>query len=102
MTFGATLQGQSSHDALIHRQDTEIKLLENFKKCLHSRIKADRDYAAALTSIVATAQKFDCSEYDSPLFKVLYIYNEKYWRFYFWSIFFSSYLSYRIIAKRSN
>ena len=70
MTFGTQLQGQTSHEALVHRQDTEIKLLENFRKGLNLRIRAEKDYANALMNIVNPAQKFDCPDSGSPVFKV--------------------------------
>ncbi len=70
MTFGVELQGKSSHDALLHLQDTEIKLLETFKKCMTQRIYADQEYARNLGNIVNTANKFGPQEYDSPMFQV--------------------------------
>ena len=50
MGFSSSLQGPASHEALLARQDAEIRLLENMKRCLGLRIKADRDYAVALNS----------------------------------------------------
>ena len=43
MGFGTELQSRSSHEALLHLQETEIKLLENVKKSVSMRIQADRD-----------------------------------------------------------
>ena len=57
MGFSSALQGQSSHEALLARQDAEIRLLENMKRCLSLRIKADRDYTVGLNSFVLQAQK---------------------------------------------
>ena len=70
MGFGTDLQGRASHDALLHLQDTEIRLLETFKKCMTQRIYADKEYAAALGNVVNTATKLDIQQYDSPVFKV--------------------------------
>ena len=70
MSFGEDLQGRSSHDALVAVQEAEIRLLENIKKCLTSRIKLDREYAAGLADIIATANKFDSTEFNSPVFQV--------------------------------
>ena len=70
MGFGTDLQGRVSHDALLHLQDTEIRLLETFKKCMTQRIYADKEYAAALGNVVNTATKLDIQQYDSPVFKV--------------------------------
>ena len=70
MGFGTDLQGRASHDALLHLQDTEIRLLEAFKKCMTQRIYADKEYATALGNVVNTAMKLDIQQYDSPVFKV--------------------------------
>ena len=70
MGFGTDLQGRASHDALLHLQDTEIRLLETFKKCMTQRIYADKEYAAALGNVVNTATKLDIQQHDSPVFKV--------------------------------
>ena len=70
MGFGIDLQGRASHDALLHLQDTEIRLLETFKKCMTQRIYADKEYATALGNVVNTATKLDIQQYDSPVFKV--------------------------------
>lgn len=71
MGFGTELQGRESHDALIQIQDTEIRLLENMKSCLHKRIEGDKKYIQALTSFVQTAQKIETTEYHEycSLFK---------------------------------
>ena len=69
MTFDVDLQGQSSHEALLQRQDTELKLLDNIHKCLNLRIKAERNYSDALSAIVTTGNKFD-PKCESSIFKV--------------------------------
>ena len=33
MGFSSSLQGDSAHEALITRQDAELRLLENMKRC---------------------------------------------------------------------
>ena len=70
MGFGADLQGRTSHEALLRLQDTEIRLLENMKKCMTHRIKADRDYTTALGQMVQIAKKFENNEFQSPVFQV--------------------------------
>ena len=45
MGFSSSLQGTSSHDAILQRVDSELRLLENMKRCLTARVKADREYA---------------------------------------------------------
>ena len=57
MGFSSSLQGPASHEALLARQDAEIRLLENMKRCLGLRIKADREYAVALNSFALQAAK---------------------------------------------
>jgi len=72
MGFGTDLQGRESHDALLHIQDTEIKLLENMKGCLSKRIDGDKKYLAALNSFVQLGVKLERTEYDEycSVFKV--------------------------------
>ncbi len=70
MGFGTDLQGRASHDALLHLQDSEIRLLETFKKCMTQRMIADKEYATALGNMVNTANKLDIQQYDSPIFIV--------------------------------
>jgi tyrosine-protein kinase Fer len=62
MGFSSSLQGKSSHEALLQRQDAELKLLENLKRWLVLRIKCDRDYASALVSLTSITSKFEKSE----------------------------------------
>ena len=59
MGFSSALQGQASHDAILTRIDAELRLLENMKRCLGLRVKADREYAIALNSFVLQAAKMD-------------------------------------------
>ena len=67
MSFGSDLQGWQSHEALLGVQDYEINLLENVRKCMIHRAKCDRDYIAALSSVVdAVTQKLSNSNYDTP------------------------------------
>ncbi|XP_053387747.1 tyrosine-protein kinase Fer-like isoform X1 [Mercenaria mercenaria] len=65
MGFGTDFQGRESHDALLRIQDTEIRLLENMKSCLHKRIEGDRKYLHSLTSFVQLAMKMEDTEYHS-------------------------------------
>lgn len=59
MGFSSSLQGSTSHEALLVRMDAEIRLLENMRRCLALRIKADRDYTISLNAFVLQAQKMD-------------------------------------------
>jgi tyrosine-protein kinase Fer len=53
MGFSSSLQ--SSSEALLSRQDAEIRLLEAMKRSVVLRAKADREYAAALSAAAAHA-----------------------------------------------
>jgi len=67
MSFGSDLQGWQSHEALLGVQDYEINLLENVRKCMSHRAKCDREYIAALSSVVDNvSQKLGNSDYDTP------------------------------------
>ena len=76
MGFGTELQSRSSHEALLHLQETEIKLLENVKKSVSMRIQADRDYAVALKKMVSQAHKFDAGDFVTPFLQVKFRVDE--------------------------
>ncbi|XP_068219598.1 tyrosine-protein kinase Fer isoform X5 [Palaemon carinicauda] len=72
MGFSGSLQGESSHAALLARQDAELRLLDTMRRVLIARAKCDRDYAAALTQLAHTAAKMDAPDNvldDSDLHK---------------------------------
>jgi len=67
MSFGSDLQGWQSHEALLEVQEYEINLLENVRKCMIHRAKCDREYIAALSSVIGSfTQKLGNSNYDTP------------------------------------
>ena len=55
MGFSSALQGVASSEALLSRQDAEIRLLEQMRRCLTLRVKADREYSMALGQFVMQA-----------------------------------------------
>lgn len=60
MGFSAvTLEGKEAHEALLSRQDSEIRLLELMRRCLVMKVKHDKDYATALSSVASQGQKVD-------------------------------------------
>lgn len=59
MGFSTTLQGKSAHDALLSRQDAELRLLEIMKRCLLQKVKCDKEYAIALTAAAQQGLKID-------------------------------------------
>lgn len=67
MGFSSSLQGEAAHEALISRQDAELRLLENMKRCLSLRIKCDREYAISLNTCVLQAQRMDKVELAGSL-----------------------------------
>ncbi|XP_071513497.1 tyrosine-protein kinase Fer isoform X3 [Panulirus ornatus] len=72
MGFSASLQGETSHAALLARQDAELRLLDTMRRMLVARAKCDRDYAATLTQLAHTAAKMDAPDNildDSQLHK---------------------------------
>lgn len=59
MGFSSALQGKSAHDALLLRQDAELRLLEIMKRCLLQKVKCDKEYAIALTAAAQHGLKID-------------------------------------------
>lgn len=62
MGFSSSLQGQASHEALLGRQDAEIKLLDTMRRCLTNKVKSDRDYASTISSLTTQGRKVERSE----------------------------------------
>lgn len=62
MGFSSALQGQTAHEALLVRQDAELRLLETMKRCLAQKVKCDKDYAIALTTVAQQGLKVDRSD----------------------------------------
>lgn len=58
MGFSA-LQGKGVHEALLARQDAEIRLIETMRRCLSQKAKCDRDYATAMVNVTQTGLKID-------------------------------------------
>lgn len=54
----ATAQGKPEYEALVGRQEAEIRMLEVMRRCVTSKLKCDRDYAASLSAMCA--QGFKC------------------------------------------
>lgn len=62
MGFSTSLQGQAAHEALLARQDAEIKLLETMRRCLTMKVKCDREYASTVSSLSVQGKKIERSE----------------------------------------
>lgn len=59
MGFSNNLQGKSAHEALLCRQDAELRLLDSMKRCILSKVRCDREYAMALGSVAMQGLKID-------------------------------------------
>lgn len=59
MGFSSALQGRAAHEALLVRQDAELRLLETMKRCLSQKVKCDREYAVALAAVSQQGLKID-------------------------------------------
>lgn len=57
MGFSAALQSKAAHEALLCRQDAEVRLLEVMRRCIVSKVRSDRDYALALSALVQQGLK---------------------------------------------
>lgn len=52
-------QSRAGHEALLCRQDAELRLLETMRRCISSKLKCDREYASALTTVTTQGQKVE-------------------------------------------
>ena len=77
MGFSSSLQGEAAHEALISRQDAELRLVENMKRCLSLRVKCDREYAIALNTVVLQVNKVQSWERKTALETYLRILIDK-------------------------
>lgn len=59
MSFSSALQGRAAHEALLHRQDAELRLLETMKRCLLQKVKCDKEYALQLSAVSQHGLKID-------------------------------------------
>nr|CAD7429172.1 unnamed protein product [Timema monikensis] len=62
MGFSTNLQGRAAHEALLCRQEAELRLLTTMRGCLVNKIKCDRQYADALASVVVQGRKIEKTE----------------------------------------
>ncbi|XP_022179496.1 tyrosine-protein kinase Fer isoform X3 [Myzus persicae] len=53
----ATAQGKPEYEALVGRQEAEIRMLEVMRRCVTSKLKCDREYAASLSAVCALGFK---------------------------------------------
>ncbi|XP_028161885.1 tyrosine-protein kinase Fer isoform X6 [Ostrinia nubilalis] len=68
MGYAASGAGRAAHEALLARQDAELRLMEAMKRSLQAKMKSDREYALALSAAAAQGQKMDkCEELNGSV-----------------------------------
>ncbi|KAH8367332.1 hypothetical protein KR200_006820 [Drosophila serrata] len=59
MGFSSALQSRAAHEALIGRQDAELRLMETMKRSIQMKAKCDKEYAIGLTAVAQQGLKID-------------------------------------------
>lgn len=59
MGFSSALQGRQAHEALLARQDSELRLLDIMKRTMQQKAKCDREYAVGLANVAQQGLKID-------------------------------------------
>ncbi|KAH8332624.1 hypothetical protein KR074_007592 [Drosophila pseudoananassae] len=59
MGFSSALQSRAAHEALIVRQDAELRLMETMKRSIQLKAKCDKEYATQLTAVAQQGLKID-------------------------------------------
>ncbi|CAH2040361.1 unnamed protein product, partial [Iphiclides podalirius] len=68
MGYASSGTGRAAHEALLARQDAELRLMEAMKRSLQAKMKSDREYALALSAAAAQGQKMDkCEDLNGSL-----------------------------------
>ncbi|XP_068624353.1 tyrosine-protein kinase Fer isoform X2 [Battus philenor] len=68
MGYASSGAGRAAHEALLARQDAELRLMETMKRSLMAKMKSDREYALALSAAAAQGQKMDkCEDLNGSL-----------------------------------
>lgn len=68
MGYASSGTGRAAHEALLARQDAELRLMEAMKRSLQAKMKSDREYALALSAAAAQGQKMDkCEELNGSV-----------------------------------
>lgn len=72
MGYASSGAGRAAHEALLARQDAELRLMEAMKRSLQAKMKSDREYALALSAAAAQGQKMDkCEDLNGGSFVIL-------------------------------
>ncbi|XP_034828382.1 tyrosine-protein kinase Fer isoform X3 [Maniola hyperantus] len=68
MGYASNGAGRAAHEALLARQDAELRLMETMKRSLQAKMKSDREYALALSAAATQGQKMDkCEELNGSV-----------------------------------
>ncbi|KAH8417070.1 hypothetical protein KR222_002570 [Zaprionus bogoriensis] len=59
MGFSSALQSRAAHEALIVRQDAELRLMETMKRSIQMKAKCDKEYAISLAAVAQQGLKID-------------------------------------------
>ncbi|KAH8271357.1 hypothetical protein KR018_007646 [Drosophila ironensis] len=59
MGFSSALQSRAAHEALIVRQDAELRLMDVMKRSIQMKAKCDKEYATQLTAVAQQGLKID-------------------------------------------
>jgi len=59
MGFSSSLHGKAAHEALLGRQDAELRLMDLMRKCVAQKVRGDRDYGQALINVAHQGQKVE-------------------------------------------
>ncbi|XP_065371235.1 tyrosine-protein kinase Fer isoform X3 [Calliphora vicina] len=59
MGFSSALQGRAAHEALVVRQDAELRLMEIMKRTMQLKAKNDKEYAIGLAAVAQQGLKID-------------------------------------------
>lgn len=62
MGFSTALQGRQAHEAILSRQDAELRLMEIMKRSIMSKAKCDREYSTGLASVAQQGLKLAADE----------------------------------------
>ncbi|XP_055381518.1 tyrosine-protein kinase Fer isoform X2 [Condylostylus longicornis] len=59
MGFSSALQSRAAHEAIIGRQEAELRLMELMKRSIQMKAKCDREYAVSLAGVAQQGLKID-------------------------------------------
>lgn len=62
MGFSTALQGRQAHEAILARQDAELRLMEIMKRSIMMKVKCDREYSVGLASVAQQGLKLAAEE----------------------------------------